>query len=164
MTDSIYESGINFIANNTFYIEKSELYKNIGNDVRTVEFIRIKDNKLMFVEAKTTFPNPNNPENDNPNIYRAEICAITDKFIHSLHLLSSLCVGVTKDTLFEKNIFPDNVSLVFILVIKNHMLDWCKPIEYLLKASLPLYLTNIWKPNVIVINHDAAIKYGLAHA
>jgi hypothetical protein len=58
----ITESGMDFIADNTFHIEKSDIYTKLKNGIKTVEYIRAKDDKLLFVEAKMSFPNPNNPE------------------------------------------------------------------------------------------------------
>ena len=51
MGNTISESGMEFVSDNAFYIEKSDLYTKLGDGVRSVEFIRIKGDKLLFVEA-----------------------------------------------------------------------------------------------------------------
>jgi hypothetical protein len=76
MLSVIKESGMHFIADNSFHIERSPLYTQIINDVKTVEFIRIKDNNLLFVEAKTTFPKPAMPSNGSKNRFESEISDI----------------------------------------------------------------------------------------
>ena len=34
------QSGMDFIADNTFHIEESDLYKNAGDGIKSVEFVR----------------------------------------------------------------------------------------------------------------------------
>jgi len=133
------QSGMDFIADNTFHIEASALYKNIGDGIRTVEFIRIKENRALFIEAKTAFPNPDNPSEKNKARFHNEITEICEKFIHSLNLLSSIKLGVAEEERFGEFSIPQKVSLVFMLVIKNHKLEWCKPIKSKIEAELPSY-------------------------
>jgi len=61
MFDVIYESDMSFISENTFQIEKSEIYSSLSEGIKTVEFIRTIGDMLLFVEAKITFPNPKQP-------------------------------------------------------------------------------------------------------
>ena len=84
-------------------IEESAAYASIGGCVKSVEFIRAIDDKLVFVEAKTTFPNPDNPSAGNDERFQAEINYVCDKFIHSLNLYSSIRVGVNEETLADVN-------------------------------------------------------------
>jgi hypothetical protein len=162
MPEPILESGINFISDNVFHIEKSPLHTNVGKGIKSVEFIRIKDKNLLFVEAKTTFPNPDNPSHENLLRYEEEIMDICDKFIHSLNLYSSVKVGTAEEELPSVFNTQDKIQLVFILVIRNHELKWCRPVKTKLMQTLPSYLKAIWKFNVYVINHDAAIKRQIA--
>jgi len=161
MSNVISESGMDFIADNTFYIEESTLFKNIGDGIKSVEFIRVIDDKLLFVEAKTTFPNPNNPSIDNYQKFLSEANDICEKFIHSLNILASVKVCTTEEVFPDDFILPEKVIIVFILVIKNHELKWCKPIKKKIISTLPLYLKKIWKPEIYVINKNMAIKYNL---
>jgi hypothetical protein len=158
----IEESGMRFIADNVFHIEKSELYARIDEGVKSVEFIRIKDTKLMFVEAKTTLPNPQNPSSSEK--YNGEIADICDKFIHSLNLYASVKAGVAAEILLDVFNTQDKVRLVFVLVIKEHKIEWCRPVKTKLLQELPLYLKKIWKPEVYVINYDTAIERQIAAA
>jgi len=154
------QSGMDFIAENSFHIEKANVYKNIGEGVRSVEFIQIRNNKLYFVEAKTSFPNPNNPNEDNKVRFKNEIDDICEKFIHSLNLFASIKMGVTEDCFHSELIKPEKVSLIFLLVIKNHKFEWCRPIKGKLEEELPHYLKQIWKPSIYVLNHQKAIEQG----
>jgi len=164
MDNVITESGMEFVAENTFYIEKSELYLGLGEGVKSVEFIRIKERKLLFVEAKTTFPNPNNPGVENLARYHAEIDDIREKFIHSLNLLSSIEVGVAQSEFDSDFALPMKATLVFYLVIGNHKTEWCKDVEKTLMAAFPAYIMKIWKPVIYVINREIAIKRELVVA
>jgi len=161
MASVITESDMDFIAENTFHIEKSKLYTNLGEGVRSVEFVRVKNDNLLFVEAKTTFPNPDNPSVDNSARFQSEIDDVCDKFIHSLNLFSSVKVGLAEDVFDSSFVLPEKVSLVFILVIKTHEFKWCNKIKGTLMATLPLYLKRIWKPKVYVINQEVAAKLNL---
>ena len=165
MANIITESGMDFIADNTFHIEHSPLYtdKLSGNRIKTVEFIRVKDNNLIFLEAKTTFPKPDdNPNAEESGRFEIALKKVCEKFIHSLNLYSSVKVGVTEIQLPEDFLPPDKVTLTFVLVVENHKLEWCRSIKTALVKVLPFYLHMIWKPIVHVINHNTAIKYKLA--
>jgi len=161
MFDINYESDMSFISENTFQIEKSEIYSSLSEGIKTVEFIRTMGDMLLFVEAKITFPNPNNPDADNVERFNSEIGAICDKFVHSLNIFSAVEVGVLHDAAAAEMVLPESVSLTFLLVIKNHEEVWCKPVEVKLIDSLPSDLKKIWKPTVQVINHQTAIKRNL---
>lgn len=52
MSKIITESEMDFIADNSFYIEKADVYLKLKKGVRSVEFTRTIKDKLLFVEAK----------------------------------------------------------------------------------------------------------------
>jgi len=156
----IHESEMDFIADNSFHIEASDVYKNIGEGVRTVEFIRIKNDVLHFVEAKPSFPNPNNPNKDNETKFQSAIDKICEKFIHSLNLFLSVEIGIAEEHYPDDFFRPTKPSLVFLLVIKNHMDEWCRPVKQKLDAELPHYIKKIWNPRVYVINERIASEQG----
>ena len=164
MVDAIKESGMSFITDNAFYIEKSPLYTNLGESIRSVEFVRVKNEDLLLVEAKTTFPNPENPSEENLIKFRTGIEDICNKFIHSLNLLSSIEIGLAGDVYGDEFNLPDKVALVFILVIKNHKKEWCKKVNEAFIEALPDYLKKIWKPTVYVINLETAINMNIVMA
>jgi len=115
------QSGMDFIAENSFYIEESDAYKKHHkvNGIRSVEFIRVKGNTIYFIEAKPSFPNPNNPYEDNKKKFDDAVCEICEKFIHSLNLYSSIEVGVTEVCYPTDFVRPKKASLTFLLVMNN---------------------------------------------
>jgi len=157
------QSGMNFIADNAFHIEESITYKKLNvHGIRSVEFIRVKNNNLLFIEAKETFPNPGSPSADNLVKFNLEVDEICEKIIHSLNLFLSMLAGVTAKEFPDSFILPAETSLVFILVIKNHKLEWCRKVKSRLIETLPSYIQKIWKPKIFVINHITAVKRNLA--
>jgi hypothetical protein len=158
VADTIIESVMEFISENAYHIEKSQAYQHLGASVRTVEFIRRKDSNLLFVEAKTTFPNPENPKR-----FEEEIDIICDKYIHSLNLFSSIKVGITDDVLPDIFSLLERQTLVFILVVRDHQPDWCRFIKNKISENFPPYIKKIWKPEIKVYNMDLAKKYCLVY-
>jgi hypothetical protein len=53
------------------------------------------------------------------------------------------------------------MSLLFVLVVKDHNRKGCKMIETKIKKLLPSYLKAIWKPEIYVVNHQRAITLNL---
>jgi len=160
MGNMITESDMDFIADNAFHIEKSPSYTNLGSDVKSVEFVRIKDNKLLFVEAKSSFPKPDVADAGKSTRFKEEIGKIYDKFTHSLNLYSAVEVGVIGGG-FPADYKPaDKVTLVFVMVIKGFEQTWCIPIQKALLAEISksIIMAKIWKPEVDVINEETAKK------
>jgi len=166
VSKTITESGMIFNADNAFHIEKSRVYTGLGKGVKSVEFIRAKGDKLLFVEAKSSFPKPNKPPNPNKGnktgeqLFREEIADICDKFIHSLNLYSAIDVGVTEYNFPTDYKSADKMSLTFILVLNEFEKSWCGEIERALtnKIRESICMSKIWKPEVIVINNEIAAE------
>ncbi|GHV78768.1 hypothetical protein AGMMS49944_05590 [Spirochaetia bacterium] len=152
-------SGMNFIPDNAYVIEESPARLACGGGIRSVEFIRRENMHLLFIEAKTTIAHPVN----SPQPYENEIDEICEKFIHSLNLLSAVHIGVVADKLPECFEELEKVSLLFILVVRNHEQKWCRPIKRSIEQSLPVYFKKIWQPTIYVINHESAIKHCIAY-
>jgi hypothetical protein len=158
MIETITESGMNFIADNVFHIEKSPLYTRLRGNVKSVEFVRAKGRKLMFVEARSSFSKPDDTDDEKSARFREEVGEICYKFEHSLNLYSSVEVGVA-DGDFPAGFKPaDKVSLVFILVINGFKTAWCDPIKKALRNQVrqSRCIANIWKPEIFVINDKTA--------
>jgi len=156
------ESGMNFIPlfinNNSLYVEKSQFYKNLGEGVRTVEFICLKQsNKLYFIEAKNTAPKPSNKED-----FTKYCDEQLHKMQHSMDLFISREVGVNKDF---GNEFPDcfigkkfsEYKIIFLLIIKNHKKEWCNLVLNGLQRKL-IALRKIWKIDIAVWNGETALE------
>jgi hypothetical protein len=158
MNEQITESGMEFIADNVFHIEKSQALVEAGQGVKSVEFVRMINDRLMFLEAKTNFPNP---EKTDTNRFSEEVGVICEKFIHSIALYSSIVLGVNCDEKACPLITGSKKTIWFVLVIRNHELSWCRHIRTKTLDSLPVYFQKIWKPQVFVINKKSAIKHNL---
>jgi hypothetical protein len=46
------------IINNVFHIEKSQALIEAGPGIKLVEFVRMLTDRIMLLEVRTTFPNP----------------------------------------------------------------------------------------------------------
>jgi hypothetical protein len=167
MNEPIIESGMRFVSENVFYMEKSSQYAELGDSVKTVEFVRAMGNKLLFVEAKSSFPKPHKLEQNVPNgnktgeeTFQDEIADIYDKFYHSLSLYSAIDVGATHDDFPEDYAPAPKLSLSFILVIRGFERSWCDEIERALKQRFreSVSIAKIWKPEVLVMNDETAAK------
>lgn len=151
-----------FEEDKVFKIENSKIHNKIGNEIKVVEFVLLKnDNELNFIEAKSSSPRPTKH-----NIIRFNefIDEISDKFIHSFNLFYSTILRRNKDYGEVNNNFfeLDNskIKLKFILVIKGHEIEWLLPISDALKKKLS-YQNTIWKSEVVVMNDKIANKYNL---
>jgi len=168
MDNIIKESDMDFVADNTFHIEDATFYKNNlrQKGIKSVEFIRARDNSLIFVEAKTTFPKPyDDPDTEEHERFDNEVNNVCEKFVHSLNMYASVKVGVTETQLQESFSPPNKVTITFVLVVKNHEDEWCRPIEVALIEALSSHLhmiKQIWQPKVSVMNHKTAIEQKLA--
>ena len=82
----ISESGMVFgeyAEENVFQIEKSKLHDKIGNGIKVVEFILINEpNKLNFIEAKSSSPQP---REDNMERFDCYLALIIYQHFHTLH-------------------------------------------------------------------------------
>lgn len=145
-----------------FEIEKSKLHNKIGNGIKVVEFVFLRnENELNFIEAKSSSPRPTK---ENIIRFNEFIEEISDKFIHSFNLFYSVLLKRNKDYgEMNNNFFElDNskIKLKFILVIKGHEIEWLLPISDALKKKIS-YQNIIWKSELIVMNDKIANKYNL---
>lgn len=159
----IEESGMTFgpfESSHIFWIEKSELYKNLHN-IKTVEFILEHNDNLQFIEAKSSSPRP---VPDNTVRFEQFIDEISQKFLHSLNLY---CAGILgrhgssndiPDSM--KNMEHQKLSIKFILVIKNHQTEWLMPIQDALDQKMSS-ISAIWESQVAVINEKIAQQHWL---
>ncbi|SUY45499.1 Uncharacterised protein [Clostridium putrefaciens] len=151
-----------FEEDKVFEIEKSKLHNKIGNGIKVVEFLLLRnENELNFIEAKSSSPQPTE---QNVIRFNEFIEEISDKFIHSFNLFYSTILKRNKDYgEMNNNFFKlDNsqTKLKFILVIKDHEIEWLLPISDALKKKLA-YQNTIWKSEVIVMNDKIASNYNL---
>jgi hypothetical protein len=150
-------SGMDFIEDNLFDIEN---YSKKFDGIRTVEFVRVIDNKYVFIEAKKSIAKFENKLDFNKNIEE-----ITGKFIHSLYVLSSVKLGIN-ETSFDISNF-NGKKIKFILVINA---EWAKNINNIadildnIRQKIPNYINKIFKPEILVYNKDIACRLKLVKA
>lgn len=92
-----------FSSDDAFHIEKSKLVDSLG--IKICEVVVRKDNKLVFIEAKSSFSNPANPVP-----YKKNIDEIVEKF---------RCSWLVVIGLFAKRPYPITDSLPGNLQCKN---------------------------------------------
>ena len=99
-----------------FRIEESEQYtkKLRQQGVRCCEFILLRSNKLLFIEAKKSYPDPINGITKNKEQYYKDIKEIVEKMRHSLDLYANILLNrYTQDRISEemKNIKKDELNI-----------------------------------------------------
>lgn len=164
MSITIYDSGLYFgeyEENSLFHVEKSLIYKSLGKNIKTVEFILFhKNNNILFVEAKSSAPNPCK-EGD----FDEFINEIYKKFLHSIGLYFSVVVKRLNDNRNEmpvcfKEAEYSTVRIKLVLVINRHEIEWLAPIKDALSRKLRVQ-TKTWRLDLAVLNHELADEYGL---
>lgn len=165
-TEAVYilESGVNFgpfSDENLFYIEKSDAYIDLGQGFSTVEFICVDSKgKYIFIEAKSSSPNPESKDNTNFDEFIDEI---TTKFQDSFQLFLSIVLGrrASSDIGEEVRKFKAASSKIkFILVIPEHKIAWLAPINEALKKHLKKII-HVWNIDVAVMNKELAKENNL---
>ena len=157
-----------FDQDRLFHIDKSDVYRQIGENVKTVEYIYLNDRKtLQLVEVKTSMPNidTRSESQEKQEKYEKDYQDLTDKFVHSVNLLTAVLLGKhgqmqdVGETLASISSFRD-IRFCFILVVRNSEDQWLAgpkaELDYRLKA-----FRKIWKADVIVLNEELAKKKGL---
>lgn len=150
-----------FKKENIFHIEKSGVYQQVGKNVKICEFIVKLKGKILFIEAKTTFSNPQK------GTFDKDIQDIYQKILNSLLLYSGILLGRPYKSL-EK--LPENLNSMkdkkigLILIIKNHKKEWLISIDeklnLLFYSIKKVFLIDFFK----VLNEEIAEKYGLIHS
>jgi hypothetical protein len=144
-----------------FHIEKAEIYRKLGNDVKTVEFaLRKNGNEVLFVEAKMSSPRPDNNED-----FDKFIQEIAEKFSHSNELFFSVITKRLSDLNSE---MPDNFKTIdysgarikVVLIINGHPIEWLSPISNALTNQLRRQI-KMWGLEIAVLNDKQAIDYKL---
>ena len=170
MSKYITESEMMFFVPNEdrlFYIEASNLYKAIGNKIRTTEFIYLTDKgHLRFIEAKKSCPNVNNKDSSDEKRKKYEVyyASLTQKFMDSLMILTAAFMGRRDISEFgsvlQKARHWQNLQLRFLLVIKDAEEVWLGGVKAELEARL-FDLRKIWRIEIQVLNKDMAVQKGI---
>lgn len=150
-----------FSPDRVFKIEDSKLHNQLGDGVKTVEFVLLNGkDKFFFVEAKSSSPRLDN----SPPKYQEFLNEITEKFVHSFNMLCACFWGRLSDNgemgADLKAVTYVEAKFVFILVIRGHKKEWLTPLQAELNKKLR-YHKSIWRSSVIVMNDEIAREYHL---
>ena len=148
----VTESQMQFILqeNETFLIENSKFVSSL-NDYSKVEFVICRDNKLVLIEAKTTFRNESE-----------QIQAVVKKFKNSLEVVLSLTLRHSYKELpeeFKKIKWSEN-EIFFYLIIKEYPKDQIVLLKNAIKSKLSAFC-KCWKINqkhIKVLGEEQAKK------
>ena len=151
----VTESQMQFILqeNETFLIENSKFVSSL-NDYSKVEFVICRDNKLVFIEAKTTLEDKS-----------GQIQAVVKKFKNSLEVILSLTLRHSYKELpeeFKKIKWSEN-EIFFYLIINKYPEDQIVLLNNAIKSELSAF-RKCWKINeqpIKVLGKDQAKKLGV---
>jgi len=170
-TQLIDESGMSFgpyPEGQCFYIEKSNTYHHIQQNVQIAEFLLLRTAVgcppvIWVVEAKSSSPRPETQPN-----FDEFIAEIRDKLINAFSLGLASCLKRHLQTAAElpvpfMSLDLSEVDIKFVLVINGHDEKWLSPIQDALNKSL-LVTRKTWALSptcVAVINDVIAAEYDL---
>ncbi|WP_462325959.1 hypothetical protein [Desulfoplanes sp.] len=156
-----------YAESNFFYIEKSDLYKNCGENVKVAEFLlfrKIKKTSVVWiVEAKSSSPRP-----ENELEFHQYILKLKDKLLNAFTLTIAERLNRHGDHTAElpKELLEMELSAFdcrFILVINGHKLEWLAPLqEALSREFMATAKTWAFSPGcVVVLNKEMAVQHHL---
>ena len=149
--------------NQVFQIEKSEQYtkKLRQRGVRCCEFLLLRDNKLCFIEAKKSYPDPliGCSSDERKEQYHKDIREIVEKMRHSLELYANILLKrYSQEGVSELMRNVETLEMRLILVIKNADASWIAPLQDVFRKELRAEM-QIWKiPDFIILNEEQARK------
>lgn len=149
---TIFESDMQFgeyKEEQVFQIEKSEQYtkKLRQQSVRCCEFILLRSKKLCFIEAKTSYPDPQNAKTsaEKKEQYLEDIQEITEKMRHSLNVYASILLNrYSQEGVSEAMRNVEELEIRLILIIKNAKKTWIAPLQDVFRKELKAEM-RIWK-------------------
>lgn len=153
-----------FKTDELFEIEKSDILQNLGQGIKTVEFLIKREiyDGLLLIEAKSTCPNINNREVSpiTKEKFEEYYSSITQKFEDSLLVIIALLSKRIPDSNNEmgfciSQLNLSTVEIKFILVIKTAEVDWLPAVKAELEERIRSYI-SIWKIKVEVLNEELA--------
>lgn len=143
-----------FPEEDVYRIEKSPLLADV--ELKATECVVRRGEVLMFVEAKSSTPQPQTEER-----FDGFIDDITTKFTHSLVFYNAVMLRHDGKELPEKvkSVELSNVSYSFVLIVHGHKMEWLPPLMDALKSRMRhvLKLWNISDVAVKVMNDQMAL-------
>lgn len=145
-----------------FRMEESEQYtkKLRQQGVRCCEFVLLRANRLCFIEAKKSYPDPIRGNTDEKKEqYYKDIKEIAEKMRHSLELYTSILLNrYSQDGISDEMKNIENLEIRLILIIKNADRSWIVPLQDVFRKELKAEM-HIWKiPDFIILDEEQARK------
>jgi hypothetical protein len=168
MTDPyINESNMSFgpfTCENLFYIEQSNTYKAIMDNVQIAEFVHLQDgNRIRIIEAKSSAPHPGNKVD-----YDSYIDEIRDKLINAFSLTMASILRRHPNTYNEipgpiQNLDMSKADFCLILVIHGHEESWLPQLQESFNSIFYTFIKTwaLSPASVFVINDSIARKKNL---
>ncbi len=146
-----------FADSDLFRIEGSDVYRKLGKEIKTVEFmVRINTDDVAFVEAKSSSPRP-----DNKVDFDTYISEISDKFIDSFNLYLTVMLNRNSSNNISEELRKmslEKINFKYILIIKGHKTDWLLPLKEAFDECMISH-NKIWKSSVLVFNDELAKQF-----
>ncbi len=169
-TSAIVESGMTFgpyAPGHCFYIEKSQCYEAIQQDVQMAEFLLLKQQQngqaVWVIEAKSSTPRPATQPKFSDFIDEIR-SKLTNAFLLALaaHLKRHPAAEAELPAPFAA-IPLQTLTFRFVLVVNGHQAAWLPPLNAALASALKPVLKTWGLPaaSVAVLNHEGAEKQGL---
>lgn len=150
--------------NDVFYIEKSEIYNKLKlESIKTTEFILLRENKILLIEAKTSTPNFEmyKESDEKRKKYINFINDITKKFSDSIDIYSSLLLNYIHSYDFPESFKTTSAEIVLVLVIKQAFPTSLKHYKEKLEKELKSKM-KIWNiKSLLVISEEKAREKNL---
>lgn len=147
-----------------FWLERSVQYteKLMLNGIKCCEFILRRENKLYFVEAKSTCPRQITAKTseEKKEKYKAYIQDIVLKMKHSLTFYSAILLqryradGVSE---LLRQADMSDLQIILVLVVKNAEKEWLIPFQDVFKRELKNEI-KIWKISDFVVINEATAR------
>jgi hypothetical protein len=169
-TEAIIESGMTFgpyPAEQCFYIEKSDCYRQIQEGVQMAEFLLLRQQEqgptVLVVEAKSSSPRSETQPN-----FAEFIDEIRSKLTNGFLLavaarLQRHPAAATDLSESFKALDLQSLGFRFVLVINGHKQEWLPPLQSALSLALKPVVKTWALPaiSVVVLNHELAQQHGL---
>ena len=144
-----------FSSEKLYHIEKSSAYNDLGEGFRSIEFVYMQNEKLLFIEAKPSSPRPTV---ENTLRFDDFIDEITTKFYDAFQLfLAVFLCRRTNDGMgaIIRECSYAETKLIFCLIIHGHKVEWLPPIQDTVRRRMAKH-NKLWEIEFIAINDDIA--------
>ena len=135
---NITESGMKFKFDKQsfFRIEECPTLASMHERVEICEFVSLFNDDVIFVEAKSSFPDSKNPDD-----FEKNVASIVKKFQNSTQLFAAILVGrpFRVKTLLPEKLRPDsikNCKWICYFIINGHEDEWLEDIDDEINARM----------------------------